>query len=91
VIAVAVRNEGLQTAAAVVITGDDLVKMRRVVGLSQAELARRLSYSQSYMCQLEHGRRMLPRYRYSDVMDILLRASQEQDRMRQHIALVRGV
>lgn len=41
-----------------VLSGADLREHRTRLGISQAELARRLHYSRSYVCHIEHGMRM---------------------------------
>jgi transcriptional regulator with XRE-family HTH domain len=36
---------------------ENLIRIRREVGLSQSELSRRLGTTPGYICDLEHGRR----------------------------------
>lgn len=64
------------------ITGADLRRWRRSVGLSQAELARRLGYSSHTICQWETSAKRVPPAQYRRILDELLSAKQERDALR---------
>lgn len=84
----------VNTTGSLVITGADVAEMRRMVGLSQAELARRLGYSrksgQAYISNMEHGRCSVPRMRYQAIMAVLLAAKQEHDALTTLMSRFRG-
>ena len=62
------------------LTGQDIATMRRRAGLSQAELARRLSFSRQYLCNIERGRRDIPYTQTARILNTLLAAHHETER-----------
>ena len=69
-------------AAAIVFTGVDLRRWRRAVGLTQAELARRLGYSNHTICHWETSAKRVPPAQYRRILEELLTAKEEQEALR---------
>ncbi|HLZ23550.1 MAG TPA: helix-turn-helix transcriptional regulator, partial [Ktedonobacterales bacterium] len=77
-------------AASVVMTGADLRKWRRQVGLSQAELARRLGYSNHTVCHWELGDKRVPPAHYRRILEELLKARSELEALRRYRQQMEG-
>lgn len=54
------------------LTGSDVKRLRGIVGVTQADLARSLGYSKSAICRWERrGEASIPRTQYGRVLDYL--------------------
>ncbi|MGZ6360302.1 MAG: helix-turn-helix domain-containing protein [Ktedonobacterales bacterium] len=82
-----------RTPAPPVLTGADLRAHRTRLGISQAELARQLHYSRSYVCDMERGYRHIPFALAKAFLDLLgaLQAQREDAMTRSTSMLRRGV
>lgn len=72
------------------LTGVDLPELRRRVGLSQAELARRLGYTRSALWHWESGRRDIPPEQVLRIVDLLSAAAIEGEEWRRQVAQLRS-
>lgn len=76
-------NARSQTIKTTRMTGDELRARRMRVGLSQSELARRLSYTPAAIHAWESGKRAIPVEQLAPIRKALKEARDEQQKWRQ--------